>query len=88
MIEKRQYTEPTNLGPGVTFAPLQHLTEPFLTSGDAPNPNKPDVYDSGPHFVYERFVVGSWLDGENAVSVYYDILDPDYHLDITYPLED
>lgn len=88
VVEVRSYLNPVDKDPGTTFGPLQHLTEPFQDRGDDPNPDKPDAYDSGPHTVYERFVVGAWLDGDNAVAVYYDVLDPDYHLDISYPLED
>jgi len=88
VVEVRGYVNPVNADPGTTFSPIQHLTTPFQVSGDTPNPNKPDAYDSGPHTVYERFVVGAWLDGDNAVAVYYDVLNPAYHLDIMYPLED
>lgn len=74
VLEVRSYVDPLELGANVQFFLLQHITTPFKDQGVV----------TPEHDVFARAVIGSRLQGKEAVNVYYDTLNEAIGLQVTF----
>jgi len=74
VLEVRSYIA-TVVGPDVSFNQVSHTSAPFTDQGNF----------SAPHTVYERYVIGAYIDGIFAAAVYYDVLAEGFDLTSTLP---